>query len=333
MVVQGKALPAATKPNALDEAGEFLWNFLKTELTPYPGRAWVVARITIAATLVMILVMTFQIPSGFLGAIFTLFLSRENPSATLASGLRAIAAFVAATVYTLIGVALFVDDPLTHFLGVGVSLFVSFFLIGIINDYGTAVAFGFTVAGAIPLWDRSTLNVNDRVDNTLWLAGVVAMGIVVTIVVEYVFRRVHPATDLTEGIDDRLQAVENVLRSAAAGQPLDTVWEKRLALYNSISTSRLRRLILRSQFSLHFKAQMGAVVAMVGQLVDVAANFHLALVERAKKSGEPAVQVDPADKARLQHLADEVEMLSKDLELGRLPGKIQRPADQDPSKL
>ena len=48
-----------------------------------------------------------------------------------------------------------VDDPLTHFLGVGVSLFVSFFLISIINDYGTAVAFGFTIAGAIPLWDRT----------------------------------------------------------------------------------------------------------------------------------------------------------------------------------
>ena len=87
---------------------------------------------------------------------------------------------------------MFVDDPLTHFLGVGVSLFVSFFLIGIINDYGTAVAFGFTVAGAIPLWDRTTLNVNDRVEGTLWLAGVVAMGVVVTVVVEYVFRRFIP---------------------------------------------------------------------------------------------------------------------------------------------
>src|ERR1700742_2563833 len=194
MVVQGKALPAATKPNALDEAGEFLWNFLKTELTPYPGRAWVVARITIAATLVMLVIMTFQIPSGFLGAIFVLFLSRENPTATFVSGLKAIASFMLGTLYTLIGAAMFVADPLTHFLAVGVSLLVSFFLISIANDYGTAVAFGFTIAGAIPLWDRNTLNINDRVSNTLWLGGVVAIGVVITIVVEYVFRRVHPAT-------------------------------------------------------------------------------------------------------------------------------------------
>ncbi len=159
------------------------------------------------------------------------------------------------------------------------------------------------------------------------------MGVVVTVVVEYVFRRVHPTTDLTEGIEDRLKMVENDLRSAAAGQPLDTVSEKRLSLYASVGTSRLRRLILRSQYSLHFKAQMGAAVALVGQLVDVTANFQLALVERAKKSGQLVAQLDPADKARLQHLAGEVEMFCKDLGLKRLPGKIQRPAEQDPSKL
>src|ERR1700743_552616 len=150
MGVQVKALPADTKPNALDEAGEFLWNFLKTELTPYPGRAWVVARVTIAATLVMLIVNTFQIPTGFLGAIFTLFISREDPTATLVSGLKAIAFFCLATVWTLIGAAMLVDDPLTHFLGVGISLLVSFFLISIMTDYGTAVAFGFTIAGAVP---------------------------------------------------------------------------------------------------------------------------------------------------------------------------------------
>ena len=143
MASAGKALPSVSHLNSIDDAGKWLWGFLKTELAPYPGRAWVVGRVTIAATLVMLVVMTFQIPNGFLGAIFTLFLSRENPTATFVAGLKAIAAFMLATVYTLIGAAMFVDDPLTHFLGVGVSLFVSFFLISVTNDYGTAVAFGF----------------------------------------------------------------------------------------------------------------------------------------------------------------------------------------------
>jgi multidrug resistance protein MdtO len=94
----GKALPSVSYLDSVDDAGKWFWGFLKTELAPYPGRAWVVARVTIAATLVMLVIMTFQIPNGFLGAIFTLFLSRENPTATLVAGLKAIAAFMLATV-------------------------------------------------------------------------------------------------------------------------------------------------------------------------------------------------------------------------------------------
>jgi multidrug resistance protein MdtO len=334
MAAQGKALPAVSEPNPVEEAVRWLWDFLKNELAPYPGRAWVVARVTISATLVMILVMTFQIPNGFLGAIFTLFLSRENPTATLAAGLKAIAFFCLAAVYTLIGAAMLVDDPLTHFLGVGISLFVSFFLISIITDYGTAVAFGFTVAGAIPLWDRSTLSVEDRVENTLWLAGVVALGIVVAIVVEYVFRRVHPTTDLTEGIEARMQTVESVLRCAAAERPLDSVTEKRLSLYAMVGASRLRRLIVRSPYSAHFKAQLGTAVALVSQLVDVTANFRRVLIGRPERTEADglAARIDPTDKARCLRLANEIEIVGKDLVLRRPPGKIQRP-QEEPAKL
>jgi multidrug resistance protein MdtO len=326
----GKALPSVSHLNSIDDAGKWFWSFLKTELAPYPGRAWVVARVTIAATLVMLVVMTFQIPSGFLGAIFVLFISRENPTATFVSGLKAIAAFMLATIYTLIGAAMFVADPLTHFLAVGVSLFVSFFLISITNDYGTAVAFGFTIAGAIPLWDRNTLNINDRVSNTLWLGGVVAIGVVIAVVVEYVFRRVHPALDLTEGIESRLHTVEAVLRSAAAEQPLDSASVKSLSLYSSVGTARLRRLILRSQYSQHFKAQLGTAVALLGQLVDVAFNFQRALEERAKTAGTEDLA---SDKARCRRLADAIDQLGKALAEKRIAEKIQLSAQPEPSQL
>ncbi len=252
------------------KAGRWFWNFLKHELAPYPGRAWVVGRMTISATIVMLLVMTFRIPGGFLGAIFTLLISRENPTATFLSGFRTAVAFLIGTVYTVIGVSLLLDDPLTHFLWVAGSLFVFFYLLRIIADYGTAAALGFVVLGAIPLWDETTLNVNTRMENTLWLAGVVVLGVVVTIVVEYVFRGVHPTTDLTEGIEVRMQTVENVLRSAATERPLKSEWEKRLSLYATVGISRLRRLILRSEYSPHFKAQMGAAIALLGRLVDIA---------------------------------------------------------------
>jgi multidrug resistance protein MdtO len=328
MATQASALPATSRNNIIDEASAWFWNFLKLELAPYPGRAWVVSRVTIAATIVMIIVMTFRIPTGFLGAIFTVFISRENPTATFVSGFKAIAAFAAATIYAAIGLTFLVDDPLTHFLWIASSLFVSFYLIRIMADYGTAVAFGFLIAGAIPLWDEHALNVEVRMENTLWTMFVVIIGIVVSIVVEHVFRRVHPTSDLTEGIEYRLKTVEMVLRNAAGQHPLDAETEKKITLYSTVGTSRLRRLILRSDYGSHFKSQMTAMIALLGRLVDTAGSFRLALAERNETA-----PIDPSDRARCLHLADQIADLAKDLVRHQNPAQLHLPSTPRPSSL
>jgi multidrug resistance protein MdtO len=326
MASRSETLPAADPSRVIDQAGQWFWGFLKNELAPYPGRAWVVARITIAATIVMIIVMTFRIPNGFLAAIFTLFLSRENPTATLRSGFRAALAFTIATAYTLLGVTLLVADPLTHFLWIVLSLFIAFYLIGIISDYGTAVGFGFLLAGAIPLWDQTLLNVNDRVENTLWLGFTTPLGVTVAVVVEYVFRRVHPTTDLTEGIEHRLQAVENVLRGIAAQGPLGGKLEKEISLYTGAGMSRLRRLLNRSGFSSHFISQMNAAVSLLGRLVDLAASLH------HFRAGQ-STPLSAEDQERCQRLADEISILREDLGLRKPPRPISLPHGGQPSNL
>src|ERR1700761_7657556 len=101
-MASASAVRPAARPSALDETGVFFWKFLKDELTPYPGRLWVVGRVTIAAAIVMLIVMTFQLPGGFLGAIFTLFLSRENPIATFRTGASSILGFLLAMVYSVV---------------------------------------------------------------------------------------------------------------------------------------------------------------------------------------------------------------------------------------
>jgi len=328
MATQTTALPTVQPASVIDQASTWFWNFLKQELAPYPGRAWVVGRVTISATIVMLLVMTFRLPGGFLGAIFTLFISRENPTATFLSGVRTIIAFLLATGYAIVGIMLLADDPLTHFLWVASSLFVSFYLVRIFADYGTAVGFGFMIAGAIPLWDETTLNVNDRVENTLWLTYIVIIGVVVSILVEYIFRRIHPTTDLTEGIEIRLQTVESVLRAAAGEHPLDPESEKKISFYSSVGTSRLRRLILRSDYGSHFKSQMTAAIALLGRLVDTAASFRLALGERSA-----ATSIAASDRDRCMHLADQIAELTRDLVQQRLPQQLDLPVDPMPSNL
>jgi len=321
MPAQSEALP-----RAIDQGGKWFWNFMKAELSPYPGRAWVVARMTVSATIVMVLVMTFRIPGGFQGAIFTLIISRENPAETFFSGFRTALGFLIGTLYTLFSIRMLIDDPLTHFLWIVGTLFLFFYLLRIVADYGTAVPLGFGVLGSISLWDDTTLNGNARVENTLWLAGVVALGVVVTIAVEYVFRRAHPVTDFTEGIEARMHAVEDVLRSAATEQPLNSEQEKKLSLYATVGTSRLSRLILRSEYSRHFKTQMGTAIALVRRLVDIAANFQLALSERTKA-------IDPADRQRCQVLADDVAEVRRSLTLRQLPAEIKQPLQEAPSQL
>jgi multidrug resistance protein MdtO len=326
MATQAEALPAAIPSSAIDQAGEWFWNFLRKELSPYPGRAWVVSRMTISATIVMVLVMTFRVPGGFQGAIFTLLISRENPTETFLSGLRTLVVYLIGTIYVILTILMLVDDPLTHFLWVAGSLFLFFYLLRVIADYGLAVPMGFGVLGAISLWDDNTLNVNTRMENTLWLAGAVSLAVVVTIVVEYLFRGVHPATDLTEGIKVRLETVESLLRAAADGRPLDRETENRLSLYSSVGTSRLRRLILRSDYSPHFKAQMGAAISLLGRLTDIAASFHVALT---KRSGA----IDESDRERCIRLADQVAILSKDLVQREIPAKIEGSSGEVPSIL
>src|SRR5271163_3392593 len=120
MATQSSALSTVQPADAIDQAGTWFWNFLKQELMPYPGRAWVVGRVTISATIVMLLVMTFRLPGGFLGAIFTIFISRENPTATFLSGIKTIAAFLLATLYAAVGIRLLLADTMTHFLWVAV---------------------------------------------------------------------------------------------------------------------------------------------------------------------------------------------------------------------
>ena len=54
------------------------WEFIRWEIAPYPGRVSTVARMVIAAVLVMVLVMTFRIPSAALAGYYSLLLAREN---------------------------------------------------------------------------------------------------------------------------------------------------------------------------------------------------------------------------------------------------------------
>ena len=218
-----------------------------------------------------------------------------------------------------------IDDPLTHFLWITISLFLAFYLIRVVPDYVTAVGFGFTLAGAIPLWDETFLTVNQRTENTLWLGFSVVLGTVVTVAVEYVFRRVRPATDLNIGIEARLKSVESLLRQIAAGQH-EFKFQKEIALYSSVGTSRLRRILLRSGYPPKFIVQMTAAVALLGRLMDLAASLQIV---RSNQFFVP----EAGDRDRCLKLADQIAELERDVAARKLPKPLEIPSTIAPSAL
>ncbi len=281
----------------------FVWlrDFLKEELVPYPGRAALVARIVIAATIVMILTMTFRIPFGAYAATYTFMISRESPRATVRSAITEVIAFACTVVYTLAGAMLFLNHPVLRVLWVISTLFLMFYATRTLTNYTAAARFGWVIAITIPLWDLHVL-AEPKLEGMLWAVGALTLASVVGVAVELVFAELKSGDDLVRLLAERLAAVEGLLDYYAGESPSDEQTEKQVTHLAMLGTSRLRRILQRSGYAPRSAEQLGAVVGLVGRLVDIAANMtHLAL------------EISDEDKRRTRRLAENVAGIRKDL--------------------
>lgn len=250
---------------------EWLQVFLREELAPYPGRGLLVARMTIATALVMVLVMTLRIPYGAYGAVYALTISRENPDATLKAVRIILVSFAAAVTDVLIGAIFFSGDPLLRVIWVAATLFIMFYALSALSNYTAAARFGYLIAITIPLWDGQ-ISAEMKVEDTLWAVGAISLASVITAAIEVIFHKLNPWDDLTASVAERLKQVNALLLSYARGVP-DPATEKQIQRLSMLGTSRMRRDLQRSGYRPEYAERMSAVVAYVGRLVDIAANL------------------------------------------------------------
>ncbi len=296
--------------------------FLKQELAPYLGRTGTVARMVIAATLVMIICMAFRIPYSFQSAIFALLISRENFRSTLKSGGTLVLVTSIGAVYILVSAWFVVSVPLLHFLWIIGSFFLAFYVISTMTSYAASSTFAIMVAVGVPLWDRY-VPARTNVEDTLWLTLATFIGVVVTTAVELAFARIQPGDNIVVPLASRLAAVESLLAAYAHNQALDDATKSKLIRFELLGTSMMRRMLWRSNYSPQYKAQMGGVVALVGRLVDIGAIL-------TQVSVRPAV----ADETRFRRLADAVARIRTDLIERRIPGPIRfEPNDESARRL
>jgi multidrug resistance protein MdtO len=232
-----------------------------------------VIRMTIAATLVMIIVVTFRIPNAALAGLFSILLARENLAVTWRSGQLIVLGFVLASLYTLLGMMLFRGYPITHFFWVIGSLYLVFFVMRTTTNYAAAVAFTIPIGVALPIWDRSWSS-EVQVEGTLWPIVIIAVGAGATVAIEAVYRIFDRSDPLITVVDDLLLAVQQVAEShASLHAPPKAVLAKVLQ-YQMIGTGRLRTTLLRQGLDPTRRGQRAALISLTGRLIALAADLE-----------------------------------------------------------
>ena len=161
---------------------------LLRELRPYPGRETTVLRMVLAVLITMIVVMTFRIPYAFLGVFNAFVISRHDPEWLVRNGFAAAIASVAAVAYVVIGVNLFYDYQVLHFVFLIASLYLVFFLRRALTNDGVTFNFGVTAIVALTLlWDRP-YPAEAHLASTLSLSFVVMLGTLIAMAIGWATR-------------------------------------------------------------------------------------------------------------------------------------------------
>ena len=313
MATIADSLPESSRPLA------WFGEFLKGELAPYPGRAALVARMTFATTLVMMICMTFRISYGFQGAIYALLITRESPRATLRSAGTMLLVTGIGAAYLLISAGFVINISILHFLWIIASFFLAFYALSAMTNYVSSSTFAIVIAVAVPLWDRH-LSAETNVEDTLWLSLATSVGIVVTAGLELAFARMRPGDEIVRPVAAMLASVEELLPFYLEDRPVDPATEKKATRFAMLGTSMLRRILRRSTYSRHYDEEMGAVVALVGRLVDLAANLT-----------QLSVHVSEDDRQRIRYLAASIAGIRSDLLNRRVPVLIEFRSESEAS--
>jgi multidrug resistance protein MdtO len=284
----------ASEPIHLPHAERFsdwLPDFLKKELAPYPGRTALVARIVISATLTMIIIETFRIPGGVVGALSAFLFSRENLVSTARSAIFMMAAFLIGALFIPIGARFLASTPETHFFWVGCSLFLVFFLLRCLANYGVATGLALVVSNVVGIWYLPGPP-ERNVELTLWLVAATIIGALVTLGVEVVFSALFKRDDLIEGIDTRLALIEDLMACYGQSRPVAPSIQAGLAQFAMVGAGSLRRHVARGNYEQVYSTRMTTLVSLTARSIDFAAALASAYPSLPPELGERASSIN-----------------------------------------
>jgi len=284
------------------------------DLQPTPGRLQSSLRIVLATVITLILLMVLRMPLASIGLYFVFLIGRDSPSISMRSGFLSLVALAASVATVLAVISLTDNDPLARLLSVSVVTFLAGMLMLSTNVTVLAQTWGFIYCTLIAFWETHA-PADYLVKQTLYLIGTVALAVVCSIAVEYVFGTKDPVKELQQQRQMRYRALETMFSLYAQGAPPEQLQPAvnsvlRLAATGQAGMQQLSNTIIDRNLdtsTLHVGTRVR--ITMQAQLMDLAAAFGT----------QNPIVTDPELRRRCGRIADLCRSLETDTTLPQEP--------------
>ena len=193
-----------------------IYDFLRRELAPTPGRAGATLRLTLACLAATIPVLTHRIPHALVVMSVMYLITREDTAMTLMGSVLGILGITVGLGCALLALTITLDMSWLRFCLVIAFLFVGLFLKRIMTIEGLGSAIGLPAALAMILPDIiPTQPPEVIVEFILWIWWCGVLGLTVNAGVQFLMSPGDPLMLLRRELDTRLVAVETALKRLA----------------------------------------------------------------------------------------------------------------------
>jgi multidrug resistance protein MdtO len=258
-----------------------LVEFLRRELAPTPGRLGATLRLTLACTAATVPIMIHHIPHGLVVMIVMYLITKEDTTATLLGSVLGVLGVTLGFVFALLAWHIALQSALRLafvFLFAAAGLYLNRIMVlpGLGSAFGVPAALAMVLPDVLQVPDTEAMT-----EFVLWLWWCVALGLAVNLGVQLLLSPGDSLVLLRRALVERLRAVEEAARSlggrvATGPRPP----RPSLAALSVAGASEMLRLLqmsaLRHAWARRHRAELGALISLVDQLVTAGAALEAA---------------------------------------------------------
>ena len=256
-----------------------LVEFLRRELAPTPGRLGATLRLTLACTVATVPIMIHHIPHGLVVMIVMYLITKEDTTATLLGSVLAVLSMTVGFALALLAwqIALQSAWRLAFvFLFAALGLYIR--RIAVIPAIGSAIgvpaAMAMVLPDILPVPDPEAMT-----EFVLWLWWCMTLGLGVNLGVQLLLSPGDPLVLLRRALVERLRAVEEAVRSlggrvATGPRPPQSSLTSLSVAGASGMLTLLQMAALRHAWARRHRAELGALISLVDQLVTAGAALQ-----------------------------------------------------------